>query len=229
MQVDLPEPFLVLPIGRPRKGSGSFRVAWVPVNTSRFVERKASYYQSKIMKVGKQFNTLTYGEYLHLIEHHQRFSDFNTLGLFRSIVETTKLSLEQKLELRKIAITAFPKTFDFLQLKDPTTYFKVNTMGNNLTEADKAQAWKDIRNNQQLIIKNKKLNHRNFGTYSKHECGYDSCHLNGLMIRRGSVLAYGDLCFNTDRNHYAAQLKSQLYKQNRKAQRQITNQLLNEE
>ena len=63
------------------------------------------------MKVGKQFNTLTYGEYLHLIEHHNKFTDFNTLGLFRSIVETTKLSLEEKLQLRTVAVAAFAKTF----------------------------------------------------------------------------------------------------------------------
>lgn len=88
------------------------------------------------MKVGKQFNTLTYGEYLHLIENYQKFTDFNTLGLFRSIVETTKLSLEQKLELCKVTIAAFPKTFDFLQLKDPMTYFKVSTLGRVLTTAD---------------------------------------------------------------------------------------------
>jgi len=101
------------------------------------------------MKVGKQFNTLTYGEYLHLIENHKKFTDFNTLGLFRSIVETEKLSLEEKLELRKVAVAAFTKTFDFLQLKDPNTYIEVSTLGENLTVADKNQAWKDIRHNQQ--------------------------------------------------------------------------------
>ena len=97
------------------------------------------------MKVGQQFNTLTYGEYLHLIANCQKFTDFNTLGLFRSLVETTKLSLKQKLELRQVAIAAFAKTFDFLQLKDPHTYFKVDTLGETLTKADESQAWDDIR------------------------------------------------------------------------------------
>lgn len=142
------------------------------------------------MKVGKQFNTLTYAEYLHLIENHKKFTDFNTLGLFRAIVETAKLSLEQKLEVRKIAIAAFPKTFEFLQLKDPLTYFKVNTLGRNLTKADEHQAWEDIKSNQQKIWATKKLRHRNFGTYSKHLCGYDTCPLNGMMIRQGSNLSY---------------------------------------
>ena len=135
------------------------------------------------MKVGKQFNTLTYGEYLHLIENHRKFTDFNTLGLFRSIVEATKLNIDEKLELRKIAIAVFAKTFDFLQLKDPVTYFEVNTLGETLTAADKNQTWEDIRLNQQRILESKKLRHRNFGTYSKHLCGYDNCELNGLMIK----------------------------------------------
>ena len=132
------------------------------------------------MKVGKQFNTLTYGEYLHLIEHHKKFTDFNTLGLFRSIVETTKLSLEEKLELRKVAIAAFSKAFEFLQLKDPQTYFEVNTLGETMTVADENQAWEDIKRNQQIIWESKKLGHRNFGTYSKHYCNNDMCYTGSL-------------------------------------------------
>ncbi|MDO7876043.1 hypothetical protein Q5H93_14965 [Hymenobacter sp. ASUV-10] len=91
------------------------------------------------MKIGKQFNTLTYHEYLQLIENRKRFTDFNTLGLFRSIVETTKLSLEEKLELRQLAIATFAKTFDFLQLKDPRTFFEVSTLGETLTKPMKVR------------------------------------------------------------------------------------------
>ena len=176
------------------------------------------------MKVGKQFNTLTYGEYLHLIENHQKFTDFNTLGLFRSIVETTKLSLEQKLELRQVAVAAFAKTFDFLQLKDPLTYFEVNTLGENLTKADENKAWEDIKFNQQKIWKNKKLRHRNFGTYSKHVCGYDTCPLNGLMIREGSKLSYPmphhhNMPFYTDRRN-SPERKAEMRIKDRKSQQQ---------
>lgn len=88
------------------------------------------------MKVGKQFNQLTYGEHLHVMANHKKFTDFNTLGLFRSIIETTKLSLEEKLALRQVAIAAFAKPFEFLQLKDPQTYFEVSTLGETLTKAD---------------------------------------------------------------------------------------------
>ena len=185
------------------------------------------------MKVGKQFNTLTYGEYLHLIENHKKFTDFNTLGLFRSIVETTKLSIEEKLALRKVAIAAFMKTFDFLQLKDPQTYFEVSTLGETLTKADEQQAWDDIRQNQQRILESKRLNHRNFGTYSKHRCGSDTCFMHGLMTKEGSVLAYygnnGPMGFGSDNCSWSKELKAERRKKDRKSEQQITFQRIIEE
>ena len=187
------------------------------------------------MKVGKQFNTLTYGEYLHLIANHQKFMDFNTLGLFRSLVENTKLSLEQKLELRQVVIGAFVKTFDFLQLKDPQTYFEVSTLGETLTKADESQAWDDIRQNQQRILESKQLKHRNFGTYSKHICGYDTCHLNGMMIRQGSSLSYPmlngreSMPFCGDKDKYSLKIKGEIRKRNRKFEQQIIAQRIMEE
>ncbi|WP_046246840.1 hypothetical protein [Hymenobacter terrenus] len=187
------------------------------------------------MKVGKQFNTLTYGEYLHLIENHKKFTDFNTLGLFRSIVETTKLTLEEKLKLRKVAVATFTKTFEFLQLKDPVTYFEVTTLGETLTKANENQAWEDIRHNQQRILKSKKLNHRSFGTYSKHLCGYETCELNGLMIRQGSGLTYPlaycrrSMPFDTDKSWCAPWEKSETQKRNRKSNRRIIAQKIAEE
>ncbi|MDO7845998.1 hypothetical protein Q5H92_06495 [Hymenobacter sp. M29] len=184
------------------------------------------------MKVGKQFNTLTYGEYLHLIENHKKFTDFNTLGLFRSIVETTKLSLEEKLELRKVAVAAFAKTFEFLQLKDPKTYFKVNTLGEKLTIADESQAWDDIRQNQQRILESKKLKHRNFGTYSKHDCGQEICYMKGLMTKQGSILAYygsGEMGFGSDTRNWFKSEKAARYKRDRKAEQQIVSNRIVEE
>ena len=184
------------------------------------------------MKVGKQLNTLTYGEYLHLIENHKKFTDFNTLGLFRSIVETTKLSLEEKLELRKVAVATFAKTFDFLQLKDPRTYLAVTTLGQSLTVADKNQAWEDIRHNQQRILESKKINHRNFGTYSKHDCGYDTCFMNGLMTKQGSTIAYygsGEMGFGSDNCSWSKKLKAERRKQDRKSENRITTQRISEE
>ena len=180
------------------------------------------------MKVGRQFNTLTYSEYLQLIERYEKFTDFNTLGLFRSITEANKLSLEQKLELRKVAIAAFPKAFDFLQVKDPSTYFRVNTLGEVLTVADERQAWESIRHNQQAILKNKKLKHRNFGTYGRHDCGYDTCPIKGVMFRQTSLSA-ASMYFHSDKDSYAAQAKAAMRKKDRKAQRQLVIQNLDSE
>lgn len=39
------------------------------------------------MKINRKFNTLNFKEYLYFIENHKQFSDFNTLGLYRSIIE----------------------------------------------------------------------------------------------------------------------------------------------
>ena len=184
------------------------------------------------MKVGKQFNTLTYGEYLHLIENHKKFTDFNTLGLFRSIVETTKLSLEEKLELCKVAVAAFAKQFEFLQLKDPKTYFEVSTLGETLTTADESQAWEDIRHNQQRILESKKLKHRNFGTYSKHNCGQEICYMKGLMTKQGSTLAYygsGGMGFGSDTRNWFKSEKAARFKQDRKSEHNIVNQRIQEE
>jgi len=182
------------------------------------------------MKVGKQFNTLTYGEYLHLIENHKKFTDFNTLGLFRSIVETTKLSLEEKLELRKVAINAFAKTFDFLQLKDPQAYFVVTTLGESLTLADEHQAWEDIKANQQRILEIKKLRHRNFGIYSKHNCPYANCPFNGVMFKQASLLSDRNMHFHTDsRNRYLNWENSDDRKKARKSKQRIISQRIIEE
>jgi hypothetical protein len=174
------------------------------------------------MKIGRQFNTLTYGEYLHLLENHKKFTDFNTLGLFRSIAETTKLSLEEKLALRQVAIAAFAKTFDFLQLKDPQTYFEISTLGETLTVADKHQAWENIRRNQQKIWESKRLTHRNFGTYSKHDCGLGTCHLHGLMLRENSRVAWGGpMHFLSDNRSWAKSVKAARRKQDRKIIKQL--------
>jgi hypothetical protein len=189
---------------------------------------KSDIIKPEIMKVGKQFNTLSCGEYLHLIKYHGKFSDFNTLGLFRSIVETTKLSLEQKLELRKVAVAAFPKVFDFLQLKDPATYFEVRFLGESLTVADERQAWENIRHNQQEILKRKKLNHRNFGTYARHCCGIDTCPIKGVMLKQ-TDRSSSSMHFHNDKSSYASQEKAERRKKDRKTQSHLVAQSLNDE
>jgi hypothetical protein len=153
------------------------------------------------MKIGVKFNQLTYAEYVQVIEYHQKYTDFNTLGLYRSILENDKLELDQKIAIRDLAHTKFFKTFEFLQLKDPYTYIEVSTIGQTLTKADESQLWQNVRINQEQILKNKKIKHRNFGIYAKHDCRYDDCPYNGVMIRQGGFLSESTMRFDSD-NHW---------------------------
>ncbi|MBC7863942.1 MAG: hypothetical protein IAF38_13280 [Bacteroidia bacterium] len=168
------------------------------------------------MKIGKNFNALTLKEYFLFIDNYKKYTDFNTLGLYRSITENKKLELEQKIELREYANKTFRKTFDFLQLKDPGTYFDVITLGQALTDADKDKIWKDIRNNQQKILTDKKIKHRSFGVYSKHVCGYDKCPYEGVMFKKGSFFLDREMHFKSDKNRHGIQRKAERSKKERK-------------
>lgn len=83
---------------------------------------------------------------------------FNTLGLYRSILENKNLSIADKLEVRDYANKTFKKTFLFLQLKDPKTYFDIITLGQEITRGDEQKIWSDIITSQQAILTEKKLN-----------------------------------------------------------------------
>lgn len=158
------------------------------------------------MKIGTKFSKLTYQEYLHIIENRHRYTDFNTLGLYRSLVENENLDLSEKIAIRELAHQHFLKTFEFLQLKDPYTYFLVSTLGQNLTVADERQFWGNIRTNQERILTEKRIKHRNFGTYSKHICGYEGCPYDGVM-RPNNARRYRQMHFDSDGNNYSQQLK----------------------
>ena len=173
------------------------------------------------MEIGQKFNILTLKEYFFYIDNYKKYKDFNTLGLYRSIVENEKLNLDEKVTVRDYAHKTFKKTFDFLQLKDPKTFVEVEYLGQELTKGDEQKIWDDIRKNQQLILENKKIKHRNFGEYSKHNCGYDTCVWNGIMIRQGSWLAESNMHFDSDKNKYQQKLKSDKRKSDRKRERQI--------
>lgn len=150
------------------------------------------------MKLEKQFNEFTKIEYQEIVPNHKQYSNFNTLGLYRSLLENENLTLDEKLQIRDLAHTYFQKTFDFLQIKDPFTYLKVYHLGEELTRQEESAFWKTISKNQEKILKDKKIKHRNFGIYSKHDCGYDTCPYNGLMIKQGSPLTEFSLCYAGD-------------------------------
>jgi hypothetical protein len=168
------------------------------------------------MEIGQKFNNLTLKEYFFYIDNYKKYTDFNTLGLYRSLIENGKLTLEEKILVRNYANQIFQKTFDFLQLKDPKTFVEVSYLGEELTKGDEEKIWNEIKKNQQKILTDKKIKHRNFGDYSKHNCGYEDCVYNGLMIKQGSRLAEGQIHFNSDRTKYSVKDKSEKRKLERK-------------
>lgn len=173
------------------------------------------------MLIGRKFNTFTSNEYFFYIDNYKKYKDFNILGIYRSIVENEKLTLENKIEVREYAHKTFKKSFDFLQLKDPGTFVEVQYLGQELTKGDEIKIWNDIRRNQQIILENKKIKHRNFGLYSRHNCGYDDCVWNGIMIRQGSWLTESNMHFDKDKNKYQQKVKSDKRKSDRKSEKQI--------
>jgi hypothetical protein len=179
------------------------------------------------MKIGKKFNTLSADQYFSYIDNHKKYSDFNTLGLYRSIIENTKLNLEEKLAVRDYAHRIFRKSFDFLQLKDPRVFMELEYLGQELTKGDIRSNWEKIRINQQKILTDKRIKHRNFGTYSKHDCGYENCIWQGMMIRRGSWFSWGDMHFNSDRDKQAAKSRFDKQKVQRKTKKLIISKELN--
>lgn len=174
------------------------------------------------MQIGKQFNTFSPDEYFFYIDNYKKYKDFNTLGLYRSIVENEKLTLTDQISVREYAHKTFKKSFDFLQLKDPLTFIKVEYLGQELTKGDEEKVWKQIQKNQQLILKDKRIKHRNFGIYSKHTC-YSDCIWNGVMIRQGSWLTEYAMNFDSDQNKCNQRIKSDNRKSDRKKERQIIN------
>ncbi|MBL7997849.1 MAG: hypothetical protein JNL32_04330 [Candidatus Kapabacteria bacterium] len=173
------------------------------------------------MEIGQKFNQLTLEEYFLYIDNYKKYKDFNTLGLYRSIVENEKLSIDEKIEVREYAHQIFRKTFDFLQLKDPKTFVEVSTLGQEFTAGDEEKIWNDVKKNQQKILAEKRIKHRNFGTYSKHSCPYEDCVWNGVMIRQGSRLAWSSIHFFSDKKNYHKKTKSEMRKSDRKSVKKI--------
>lgn len=134
------------------------------------------------MKINRKFNTLNLRAYLNYIENHRKYIDFNSLGLFRSILENDNISLNEKIQIREFAYKHFGGNFEYLQIKDLWTYIKVNSLGLHLTNGDEDEFRRQIRKNQELILKKKRIKHKKFGEYLKYNCGYDTCPMDGIMI-----------------------------------------------
>jgi hypothetical protein len=189
------------------------------------------------MKIGRRFNTLTLKEYFFYIANYKKYSDFNTLGLYRSITENQKIDLSQKLELIEYVYQYFGKMFNFLQIKEPQTYFDIITLGKNLTKADANQVWENIKINQQKILVAKRIKHRNFGVYAKQSdfAGFLP-RQNRIMLRQKNTIdsprtpfCTTQMQFKSDKIKNESVVKSERQKKQRKNKNKIIKTALNEQ
>lgn len=164
------------------------------------------------MKIKKRFNKLSKSEYYHVLANHKKYTNFNILGIYRSILETEKLDINGKIEIRDAYNKEFQKTFDFMVMKDPGTYRRLREL-----DEDKVHQY-EMDELQKKVYDKLKKKHRSFGVYSKHICGYDTCPLNGLMLPGGSsVQEYeGKICFKSDKSTYGKIVKDVLRKKKKR-------------
>lgn len=177
------------------------------------------------MKIWKKFNTCTFQEYKDIFEYHKEYEDFNILWIYRSLLENQWLSVQEKIEVKELYNTEFWKTYHFLQVKDPITYFHLELFGKKYTKSDADQLYNNIQKNQQKILKDKKIKHRNFGTYSKHLCWIEGCPMDGMMIQYWWYWAEYNMQFEGDKHwvfHKSwKHVKSDNNKKERKAKKYV--------
>lgn len=174
-----------------------------------------------IMQIGKKFNTLSISQYHHYIANYKKYTDFNRLGLYRSILENEKLSTEERIALRDHANETFGKYYHFLQVKDPGTYFGLCTIGLKMTSADEEQVWRNIKEAQEQILRSKRIKHRNFGVHSKHLCYYDDCPKHNVMTQYHSDSYVPEIHLSTDKSSFFKSEKAKERVKNRKNQYRI--------
>jgi len=161
------------------------------------------------------YNTFTKKDYIFAVNNVKK-KNINMLGLYRSILENEKLNNDEKIEVRNILNEKHFKTFEFYQIKDPDLYMKLFLLDKDYNEQQKEQLFEDVELFQEKKLKEKRFGHRNFGTYSKHNCGMKDCPMNGLMVRQGSAMAERCLNFKSDTNKSYKKTKSKNYKKERK-------------
>lgn len=122
------------------------------------------------MKIGKKFNALSLAEYRYCIARHRQYTDFNPLGLFRSILENPKLDEAAKQQVLALAKAHFGPFYDFLVVKDIHTYAKLSRLGQPpLPPAQEWQHLEKLRQQAEKILAAKKIRHWRVGIYSVSE------------------------------------------------------------
>ena len=122
------------------------------------------------MKINKKFKQMSMAEYHHYIAHHQKYADFNPLGLYRSILENDKLDEAAQLEILAFANQYFQRFYNFLFIKDPVAYSKLATLGQGLSETQQRQHLSHVWDRREKWCAEKGIRHQRIGasTVSRH-------------------------------------------------------------
>jgi len=160
------------------------------------------------MKIGRPFHQLSVGTLRRLIPAYRKYTDFNRLGFFRGLLESQKLSLDEQQELLALGKSTFARYYDFLVVKDPYTWDKLENLGITRTRQAENADWLKIREKQFEILRRKRFGHRNFGINSRHDCGYEHCKLNNFMTKPKYQSRYGsEIWFKQDSRKYSKKEK----------------------
>ena len=93
---------------------------------------------------------------------------FNTLALYRSIVENRKLDEAAKQEVLVLANRYFQRFYDFLPAKDPQTYFELSLLGQPpLSDAQWRQYYWKIREQGEKLAKEKGIRNHRVGSMTR--------------------------------------------------------------
>ncbi|QMT39616.1 hypothetical protein [Neisseria shayeganii] len=122
------------------------------------------------MKIDKPFRSMSLAEYRHYIARHARYTDFNPLGLYRSILENPALDTAGQQEVLALANRYFQKFYDFLVVKDLPTYARLSRLGQApLSEAQERQYLEQLRRVAEKRLAGKDIRHWRVGVYSTSE------------------------------------------------------------
>ena len=123
--------------------------------------------EKETMKLNARFNTFTLPRYREAIANHKRYTDFNPLALFRSILENGKLGEAEQLEVLALAKAAFPRFYRHLLLKDLCTYAAISRLGQEpLGEAKMWQYINNLRCEQEKEFAKRKIRNSRVGAYT---------------------------------------------------------------